>query len=582
MDIDRRTIVAFLLMGLILIFMQTDIYKKWLYPGGAPTRKSAVPDTTARAESTVVAGTPKVVGTGTSEETTPVAVPELRLKALPERHIVVESPLYVGEFSTRGARIVSWKMKQYLRPDSQAVELVGLPGANNLGLRFVVGEDTLDSQDWNFACEAPDTIRLEDGAADSIRFWTELNGGRRVEKVVRLRGGSYDIEVDVRLSGWADIVADKSYRLVWAGGMWSSEARLADDAGYTKAYALLGKSLEKFDVGRARAKRQSIPGITHWVSGRTKYFTVSLIPLTEPGDAAEFHGWKVPVGGGEWKLYDFGIRMPLVGETVEHSFRVYLGPLDYFVVRGYGVGLERMMDFGWSLIRPISKGILLLFRWFHRFIPNYGVVLILFSILVKIAVFPLTRKSYVSMKQMQMLQPRLAELKEKYGKDPQRLNRETMKLYKEYGVNPLSGCLPMLLQFPLLYALFIVFRSTIELRGAKFVWWIKDLSQPDTVAQLPFSLPLYGDSVNVLPLVMGATMLVQQKMSVTDPKQKAMVYLMPIFFMLLFNNFPSGLNLYYTLFNVLTIIQQKMIPEGEVALKPKEKGAKGRRLARKF
>ena len=163
------------------------------------------------------------------------------------------------------------------------------------------------------------------------------------------------------------------------------------------------------------------------------------------------------------------------------------------------------------------------------------------------------------MKKMQGLQPKLQEIKEKYGKDAQRLNKETMKLYKSEGVNPAGGCLPMLLQMPLLWGLFIVFRSTIELRGANFMLWIKDLSSPDTVATLPFSIPMYGNTVNILPLFMGATMLIQQKMSTTDPKQKMLVYFMPIFLTLLFNQFPSGLNLYYALFNLFSIIQQKWL-----------------------
>jgi len=143
-----------------------------------------------------------------------------------------------------------------------------------------------------------------------------------------------------------------------------------------------------------------------------------------------------------------------------------------------------------------------------------------------------------------------------------------MKMYKEEKVNPLGGCLPMLLQMPLLWGLFIVFRSTIELRGEGFIWWIKDLANPDTIATLPFSIPMYGDSVNILPLFMGATMLIQQKMTVTDPKQKAMVYFMPIFLTLLFNSFPSGLNLYYALFNLLSIIQQKyLVPSPATANK---------------
>ena len=199
-------------------------------------------------------------------------------------------------------------------------------------------------------------------------------------------------------------------------------------------------------------------------------------------------------------------------------------------------------------------------KFFYNFIPNYGIVIIIFSVLVKIVVYPLTKKSYKSMKEMSRVQPLLAELKEKYKGDPQRLNKETMKLYKEHGINPLGGCLPMLLQLPLLAALFIVFRSTIQLRGATFIpGWIDDLSRADTIFTLPFSLPMYGDQFNILPILMAGSMIFQSKMTMQDPKQKAMVYIMPIFMLLIFNQFPSGLNLYYTMFNVLTIIQQKFI-----------------------
>ncbi len=174
--------------------------------------------------------------------------------------------------------------------------------------------------------------------------------------------------------------------------------------------------------------------------------------------------------------------------------------------------------------------------------------------------FPLTKKSYKSMKEMQALQPIMQELNEKYKDNPQKKQQEVMSLYKEYGVNPLGGCIPMILQMPLLIALFNVFRSTIELRGAAFIWWITDLARPDTVAVLPFSIPLYGNTLNILPLFMGITMFIQQKMTMKDPKQKAMVYLMPIFLTLLFNSFPSGLNLYYALFNLFSIAQEKLIP----------------------
>jgi YidC/Oxa1 family membrane protein insertase len=183
------------------------------------------------------------------------------------------------------------------------------------------------------------------------------------------------------------------------------------------------------------------------------------------------------------------------------------------------------------------------------------------------------------MREMSKVQPLMTELREKYKGDPQRLNREMMKLYKEHNINPLGGCVPMLLQMPLLIALFIVFRSTIQLRGASFIpGWINDLSMPDTLALLPFSLPLYGNQFNLLPILMAATMIFQSKMTMKDPKQKAMVYMMPVFMLLIFNQFPSGLNLYYTLFNIWTIIQQKFIERGskEEKVEVKSQAGKGK------
>jgi YidC/Oxa1 family membrane protein insertase len=222
-----------------------------------------------------------------------------------------------------------------------------------------------------------------------------------------------------------------------------------------------------------------------------------------------------------------------------------------------------VMDFGWSFIRPISKGVLYCLKEIHKLVPNYGFVLIIFSFLVKLIVYPLTKKSYQSTAAMQTIQPEINKLREKHKNNPQKLNQATMQLYKEKGVNPLGGCLPMLLQMPLLLALFQVFRTTIELRAEPFIWWIKDLSAPDTIIHLPLTIPIYGDQISVLPILMVISMFIQQRMmtpGAQQPQQKTMQYFMTGFFFLMFNSFPSGLNLYYTLFNILTILQQKLVP----------------------
>ncbi|MBI5473595.1 MAG: membrane protein insertase YidC, partial [Ignavibacteriae bacterium] len=193
-------------------------------------------------------------------------------------------------------------------------------------------------------------------------------------------------------------------------------------------------------------------------------------------------------------------------------------------------------------------------------ISNWGLVIIVFSIIIKVALHPLTKTSMNSMRKMQKLQPMMTEIREKHKDNPDQMNRAIMNLYKDYGINPAGGCLPLLLQMPILYALYNVFASTIQLRQASFVGWIGDLSIPDTIVHLPLTIPLVGISqISGLALAMCITMFIQQKQTVTDPRQKAMIWMMPIMMMLIFNNLPSGLNLYYFVFNLLSIGQQYFV-----------------------
>lgn len=189
-----------------------------------------------------------------------------------------------------------------------------------------------------------------------------------------------------------------------------------------------------------------------------------------------------------------------------------------------------------------------------------------------------------SMQKMQALQPMMTEIREKYKDDPQKMNQQVMRLYKEYGVNPAGGCLPLLLQLPILYALWSVFSSAIELRQASFFWWITDLSVPDVITKLPFRIPIFNiNEISGLALLMGITMFIQQKMSVKDPRQKMMVWMMPILLTLMFNAFPAGLNLYYFVFNLLSIAQQAWINKkhkGEPLRKVEQKKSSGGWIAR--
>jgi YidC/Oxa1 family membrane protein insertase len=364
------------------------------------------------------------------------------------------------------------------------------------------------------------------------------------------------------------MILNRSYEFGWQNGLPPTEPNFSDDYNYSQAYVYMGEELDGYQLSEPGKKELvTYSGSADWLAVRTKYFITAL--MHKNADVSEgiyFSGEGIQKQDYVQRLYDFGYNVNYQNNYNGDTLRVYIGPLDISELDRYHNELDQLvMNNGWyeHMFRFISLIILQLLQFFHSFIPNYGIVIIIFSILIKVVLYPLTKKSYSSMKDMQKIQPLMTEIREKYKDEPQRMNSEMMKLYKEHGVNPVGGCLPMILQMPLLIALFIVFRSTIQLRGAMFIpGWITDLSQPDTLFLLPFSLPMYGNEFNILPILMALTMIFQSKMTMQDPKQKMMVYIMPIFMLLIFNRFPSGLNLYYTLFNLFTIVQQKFISTG--------------------
>jgi YidC/Oxa1 family membrane protein insertase len=335
---------------------------------------------------------------------------------------------------------------------------------------------------------------------------------------------------------------------------------------YQKAYAMLGEDKEEYDVDDQA--EISYSGTTKWISTRNKYFALFIIPLAEDGVSARFSGMNITESDHIVnRLYSIGLGMKFSPGKAQ-DFKLYIGPTDYTLLASYEENLNVIVEWGWAIFRPFTKAIFYTFRFLYDVIPNYGWVIIVFALLVKLLLWPLTHKSYVGMQKMKEVMPRQKALQEKYKGNPTKLQQEMMKLYKEVGYNPLSGCLPMLIQIPILFPIYQVFRESIDLRQAPWFGWIHDLSLPDTIYIARTGLPLIGDfNINPLPIIMTILTFVQQKVApmtpmgdTTDPaqrfNQKFMMYGMPILFYFLFNNFSSGLVLYWTIFNVLTMVQQ--------------------------
>lgn len=575
---DRQAIVGFVLIALVLIVWMT------INAPPSPQERESAQDT-LQSQQTPIQEPPHEV----KQQQRPVQKDSLgrffTTGASPEKVFIIETDLYVAEVTTKGGLIRKWELKNYKTWDGWPVQTVDLTKGGDFSLLFTSSDGKLiNTRTLDFRADLPNwhrvTLNNDDSLSIELRV-SATNGGQIIKKYT-FYNQRYSLNATIRLERMEEALSGFEYQVVWENGLPYAENNSIDESSFAMAYAYSGTELAEIDATQqTEVTKSNITGVTDWVAIRNKYFTVAMIPQEKKGQGAYLEGIaeKLPDNGTR-EHYSVAIVMPYRGaQESEATFVIFLGPLDFDIIKSYEADLDQIMSLGAAwIIRPISEWVVIpLFQFLRSFIPNYGVVIIIFSIIIKTALHPLSKTSMKSMKKMQALQPMMEEIRTKYKDDPQKMNRQIMQLYKDYGVNPAGGCLPMLLQLPILYALWTVFRSAIELRQANFVWWITDLSIPDVVVQLPFQIPLFGiQDISGLALLMGITMFIQQKMTVKDPRQKMMVWLMPIFLTLLFNSFPSGLNLYYFVFNLLSIGQQMWVnrQHGDQTLKKVEEKKK--------
>ncbi|MBK7631853.1 MAG: membrane protein insertase YidC [Ignavibacteriales bacterium] len=584
---DKQTTIAFILIGAILVL--------WLYisapdPNQQPKKNN---ETTQNKDTVNLSSNDSVVEAKTIPEEIKTEIVNIGNPNIPEETLIIETQLARFELSNKGAnfrKIFLSKFKNWYSANKNGdtnynnyVQLIDYNKGGSYDLSFVSTDGKgINTKEITFASDKTGgmyKINKEDSLIVNYSF--ELEPGKTLTKSYTFFGSLYEVKSKISFAGFTNVISNNSYDLIWSNGIRSVEKNSVDEANYSNASVYYGDEqviVNASTVGEKEVKE--FRGRVDWLTVRNKYFAAIIIP-DDPKkvEGAYIEGIQEKRGAdGLHEKYDARLTLPFQNQSLEtQSFTLYIGPVDYKELEAYGRNLVKIVDFGSFfglkfIVRPIAEYLLLpLFQFINSFIPNYGIVLIIFSIIIKIVVYPLTKSSYQSMKKMQALQPKITELKEKLKDDPQKMNKETMKLYSTYGINPAGGCLPMLLQMPIFVALWGMFQSAIDLRQQPFVGWITDLSQPDVIFHLGTKLPLIGiQDISGLALLMGITTFVQQKMTVKDPKQQALIYMMPIMLTLLFMSFPSGLNLYYFMFNVLSIAQQYYINHqgGTVELVP--------------
>jgi len=447
-----------------------------------------------------------------------------------EKEIKVETEFYSAIFTTRGGTLKHYELKKYKDKDGKNVVLLKSP---RLEPPLSIGStDKFNLSDADFHTSGKDITLDKDKMSDSLIF-EYADSGLSVRRTFTFHSNDYRIDVKDEVSGlpdyWITIGTDF--------GIYDSK----DKSSHIGPVLLTGTKRVEPKLKEAESYRDDLK----WIAQEDKYFFAALVPVTKVDEARV------------WKMKDSSV-IAFMSKVRTNEFILYAGPKEYDRLKALHVGLEHIIDFGFFSVLAVP--LFWTLKLFYNFLGNYGWAIVLLTILIRIPFIPLVNKSQKSMKKLQELQPRMAEVREKFKKDPQRMQREMMDLYKKYKVNPLGGCLPIILQIPVFFALYKILMIAIELRGAPFMLWLKDLSAPDTLfGHIPAWFPLIGGfAIGPLPILMGATMIIQQRMTPTsmDPAQNRIMMFMPIIFTFLFLNFATGLVLYWLMNNIFSITQQ--------------------------
>lgn len=483
----------------------------------------------------------------------PVAKPAPVALSRPALDITVDTDLYTAVLSEQGGAIKSFILKNHRETndaDSPGKQLVRTTEEVGFPLKFSWGSLVPENSLYDSSVQ---NVALVDGKEKgSLVLTTDGASGVAVERTYTFSKDKYFIDMEVKvknntsnpLQGTAQIhQVNAPFQPLTA----ANRFLIVGPAAY------INDSFEQIKAKEFEENPKTLQGNVSWAGYQGTYFACSVAPIETQNVTFTMQGNEELAATTLASALD--TLQP--GEEKTYSYRIFYGPKKLTLLTEAGDNFSKAINFGWFDV--IAKPTLWLLNFFYKYLHNYGVAIILVTVLFKALFWPITQKGLKSMKNMQKLQPKMVKLKEKYKDDPAQMNKEVMNLYKTYKVNPLGGCLPMLLQIPVFFALYKVLLQSIELRHAPFMLWITDLSAPDRL-MIGFDIPFLG-GIPVLTLLMGASMFIQQKLTPTtaDPTQARIMLFLPVIFTFMFLNFASGLVLYWFVNNLLAILQQQLI-----------------------
>ena len=489
------------------------------------------------------------------------AVPESQAQGTSEikdqagKDVTIETPLYTAVFNTRGVRLKDFRVKKYLDKVGEEAQPIDL-ATQNLGNGYPFGLEITQanfpfSHDSLFQVSA-DSLKLgpRQDKGEIVFSWDSPEGLKITQQMI-FYADNYRIDINLQMANHSSLPIEGRPGLVWLGKIHPATngggfSCLPGTGGSSTASvppftALVKKEFQEVEVKDIKGEKRFSDSV-QWGAFQDQYFLAAFVPMKSEG--TELILRKISDTVAELRFTGPLASLPPATQFSQ-SFLMFLGPKDLDKLKEFGHDLDRALDFGWFDV--VAKPMLWALKFFYQYTGNYGLAIILLTIIIKILFWWPTNLSYKSMRDMKKLQPEMAKLREKFKGDKEKMNKELMELYRRYKVNPMSGCLPMVIQIPVFFALYKVLQYSIQLRHAPFYWWIQDLSAQD---------PYY-----ISPILMGASMFVQQWLTPTaeDPTQAKMMMIMPVVFTFMFLSFPTGLVIYWFFSNLLSIGQQLYI-----------------------
>lgn len=486
-----------------------------------------------------------------------------------EQYTIQNDKVIIG-LSTLGATINSVELKDYKTWNNKPLILFSKESAL-FNLKYKSALD-VNTSEYVFTPMSKENNITVSGDGSSLAFRLYNSSDAYVEYVYTLKDGDYEVNLKINFVGMDNIIDtnQSDITLKWSMSVLQNEKGYTYENQYTNLFYKLTSDSGVEELSLGNSERETVENEIEWVSFKNQFFS-SIIYAKDGFKDGELAYKTLPEGSGELKHFDATLNIPFSTSQKSYDFSLYFTPNSYDLLKTYDKNFQELIPLGWGILGWINKFIVIpTFNFLSEYIGNYGWIILLLTIIIKLIIFPFTYKSYVSMAKMRLIKPDIDKLSEKFPNKDQAMQKQQamMEIYRRAGVNPMGGCLPMLFQLPILIAMFRFFPASIELRGKSFLW-ANDLSSYDSILDLPFSIPFYGDHVSLFALLMGISMYFATKINMSQTSASSQqqipgmqfmtLYIMPVMLIVWFNSYSSGLSYYYLLSNLITVSQSLII-----------------------